>query len=447
MTMHAEPTRPNVVVITCHDLGRFLGCYGIPTVSSPRIDDLAADGVRFEHAFCAAPQCGPSRAALFSGRYAQSASYGVVGGEGPAVMGWGLADGERHIASELADAGWTCVAVGCVHESFPSDLLVLHDTPDVEGNVLAAVAIEQLEGFAADQRPFYLQVGFTEPHRIYGERDEPRGWGFLGNHVEPDDELGVTVPEYLLDDEGSRAEFAELQGAVRYVDASIGRIVDRLHDLALDENTLVLLAADHGLSMPRAKMSLYDPGLEVALIARYPRRGWAGGRVIGELVSNVDIFPTVMDVVGLPTSDRVQGRSLTPLLDGDPYEGRTEVFAQQTYHCYYDPRRCIRTARHKLIVNFSVGYAYMVEPVWRQRSTPVAPWWPPQGPVQLYDLQIDPLELNNLADDPMYSELRRGLLVRLHQWMLDTKDPILDGAVMSPRHTNGIRALEQSRVG
>src|SRR6516225_9995924 len=101
----SEMTCPNLVVITCHDLGRFLGCYGIGTVRTPCLDAFAADGVRFDQAYCTAPQCGPSRAALYTGRYPQGACFGAVAGSTP-TFEWGIHDGERHLAQELKDAGY-----------------------------------------------------------------------------------------------------------------------------------------------------------------------------------------------------------------------------------------------------------------------------------------------------------------------------------------------------
>jgi arylsulfatase A-like enzyme len=457
----------NVLVITCDDLGRFLGSYGITTVQTPQLDELASDGMRFERAFCTAPQCSPSRASLFTGRYPQS--NGVLGLAHP-PFNWRLYPNERHLARELADAGYTTVALGKVHESMPAlphrnsvghldelpwqyeDALSSHLGFDevvtagaLDGKVVAAQAIEHLERLAVDGRPFYLQVGFVEPHRLSDERDEPHTVGFLGNHLDLDIELGVIVPPYLIDDAGARRDMAELQGAVRYVDSAIGKVLCRLRELGLEQDTIVVFTTDHGLGLPRAKQSLYDPGLEVALIVRCPNRGWTGGRVIDELVSNVDIFPTLLDALGLPISERVQGRSLVALLDGRRHARRAEIFAQLTYHDSYHPRRCIRTERYKLIAAFAEGPRF-TDPSegWRPRSTPRTQRFVPgysSSPLELYDLQEDPTELNNLAADPAYADVRHDLFARLHHWMIETTDPLLQGAVTSPIHHSAIAEL------
>ena len=124
------------------------------------------------------------------------------------------------------------------------------------------------------------------------------------------------------------------------MDAAVGRVLAGLRDLGLEEDTLVLFTTDHGVALPRAKCSLYDPGLETALIVRYPARGWRGGRTIEALTANVDLFPTLLEWLGLPVEARVQGRSLLAALDGAALTPRDEIFGELTYHDYYDPRRC-----------------------------------------------------------------------------------------------------------
>jgi arylsulfatase A-like enzyme len=232
-----------------------------------------------------------------------------------------------------------------------------------------------------------------------------------------------------------------MQGAVRYVDASIGRILTRLRELQLEQNTVVVFTTDHGLSMPRAKMTLFDPGLETALIVRFPQRGWEGGRVVDELVSNVDVFPTLIDAVGLPIPDRIDGQSVAPLLDGEKVGGRSEIFAQQTYHCYYEPSRAIRTERHKLVLRFSPGYSFMIEPIWRHRVTATVPWSIASSVVEFYDLSNDPAEMIDLASTGDQVEVRTGLLERLHAWMRDISDPILSGPIPTPFHAAAMSAL------
>lgn len=450
MTNEAQRAMPNVLIITCHDLGNYLGCYGARTVRTPNLDRLAAEGVRFSRAFCSAPQCSPSRASIFTGRYPHS--NGVMGLT-HAEFAWDLHPDERHLGQILREQGYRTVMLGIHHESRAEE----HEkvarrcgmdevVPPMHGEVLTDAAIERLERFAGGDRPFYLQIGYHEPHRAAPEGETYPDWmGFAGGYIEPDDELGIDIPGWILDEPGARDELAELQGAIRYVDAAIGRLLDGLERLSLAENTLIVMTTDHGLALPRAKCTLYDPGIETALIMRLPSRGWSGGQVIDDLVSNVDLFPTVLDLLGLPVSERVQGRSLLPLVTGAEPSSRDAIYAELTYHDYYDPQRAIRTERHKLIVYFTVAPSFMdPSQSWRSRTRPVRPENPATSyhvPVALYDLDADPLEFDNRADDLAYASIRRDLLRRLYDWMHSTNDPLLHGAITSPTHHEAIAHL------
>ncbi|MGD6747220.1 sulfatase family protein [Streptomyces sp. BH106] len=439
--------RPNVLLLHAHDLGRFLGCYGVPTVRTPALDGLAADGVRLANAFCTAPQCSPSRAALFTGRYPHST--GVMG---LTHHRWDLYEDERHIAELLRAAGYRTDLIGIHHESLVRpDAEVAErlgfDTVDTLGEALidqraelvADRAVEVLtERAATPEQPFYLQVGFLEPHRLPSRTFDGVTMGFTGDHMEPDDSLGVTVPGYLREDAGAHEEVAELQGAVAYMDAAVGRVLAHLDALGLTENTVTVFTTDHGLALPRAKCTLYDPGLETALLVRAPGLGWGGGRVVDDLVSNVDLVPTLLEAAGVEAPANLHGHSLARALSGeDGAAQRDVIFGELTYHNYYDPRRCVRSDRFKLIVNLDHALAHTAAATqsWRPRSTPHAGHmgWP-SGKFELYDLHSDPWEAVDLADDPEYRDTLEELRGRLLHWMTDTADPLLNGPVPSPSY-------------
>lgn len=443
-TGHEASTQPNILVITCHDLGRFLGCYGVPTVHTPNLDRLAGDGILFRQAFCAAPQCSPSRASLFTGRYPHS--HGVMGlTHDP--FGWDLPDSDHHLASILKSAGYATSVFGVSHEARSAERCGYDvAVPPSDWPVVNRHALEHLRRHAAGEQPFFMHLGYREPHRLPNPAESGH-MGFLGNHMAPDDQLGVTIPPYIRGEPSARVEMAELQGAVRTLDAAIGEILEALDTLGLAHDTLVVFTTDHGLALPRAKCSLYDPGLEIALILRWSGRGWLGGRSVSSLVSNVDIAPTLLEALGLPVSDTVQGASLMPLLDQEAASVRDCIYGEMTYHEYYDPRRCVRTDRHKLIVNFSTAPSFMdPSQSWRPRTIPVVPEDPATSyhvPVELYDLEADPLEHHNLAGNPLHGDSEARLLGMLSEWMQATDDPLLHGAVPAPAHGKAAAALSQ----
>jgi arylsulfatase A-like enzyme len=440
---HATETRPNVLLLHCHDLGRFLHCYGIKTVQTPHLDRLAEQGVLLESCFCAAPQCSPSRASMFTGRYPHST--GVMGLT-HADFAWDLQQEEKHLGQILKAAGYSTAGVGVIHEtrSGPARIGLDDYSPKARAQAAAEEAILRLERFArSPEQPFYMQVGFIEPHRL-SAANPTADLGFTDQDVRPDDSLGVTVPSYLRDTPGTRAEIAELQGAVRHADQHMGRILSALEGLKLGSHTLVIFTTDHGIAMPRAKCSVYEPGLQVASIWRLPSRpGWQGGIRKREMISNVDYVPTILEVLGLAQPANLQGRSFAPLLDGRAYTPRQVIFGELTYHDYYDPRRSIRTENHKLIVNFSSAPSFMdPSQSWRPRSDTVVPPNPALAyhvPLELYDLRDDPGETRNLATLPAFAPVLSDLQAQLAKHLKDTGDPILAGAVTNPMHR---RALE-----
>ena len=442
-------TRPNLLIFHCHDLGQYLHCYGRETVRTPNLDRFAEQGVRFARSFCVAPQCSPSRAAIFTGRYPHS--NGVLG-LCHAWFAWDLHPEEQHLAQLLKRAGYTTAAVGTIHETHggPQRLEVDHHHGAGLATECVTQTIELLKQFAGAEQPFYLQAGTIEPHRLRSP-DEHGYMGFLGRHLEPDSAAGCDVPGYLVDNQGARDEVAELQGALKHVDDEFGRLLDAIDDLGLADNTLVVFTTDHGVALPRAKCSVYEPGLETSLILRLPSRdGWHGGKVLEPLVANVDYVPTWLELLDIVGPDNLQGTSFAGLLDGRTETHREAIFAELTYHEYCDPRRSVRTETHKLIANFSTAPSFMdCSQSWRPRADTVTPADPKTAytvPLELYDLVADPLEQQNRADDPALAEVRQDLLRRLRTHLSATEDPILDGmgGITNPMCREALRLLQEA---
>lgn len=443
--MRAAAPRP-IVVLHCHDLGQHLNCYGVETVNSPNLNRFASQGVLFERNFCTAPQCSPSRASIFTGRYPHS--NGVMGLT-HADFAWDLNPGEQHLGQLLKGAGYSTHGVGVIHETRSGGKRCGFDdyTNESKAQGMADAVIAKLRAVGrSPDKPFYIQAGSIEPHRLGGpNRDGDQG--FLDGRLQPDSERGVQIPGYLRDTTGTRTELAELQGAVRHMDEHMGRVFAAVNELGLDGNTLVIFTTDHGIAMPRAKCSVYEPGLRTSFILRYPQRaGWFGGVRKREMVSNIDLLPTVLDAAGIPVPAAVQGRSLGPLLDGRSYTPRDRIFGEITYHDYYDPRRSIRTEKHKLIVNFTSAPAFMdPSQSWRPRSDTIVPanhalaYHPPW---ELYDLERDPWEQKDLSADASYRDVLADLRSKLVAHMRGTQDPILKGAVTGPLHRRAQSWLE-----
>jgi N-sulfoglucosamine sulfohydrolase len=298
---------------------------------------------------------------------------------------------------------------------------------------LAEKAVAYLEDPRRKHRPFYLEVGFFEPHRPYD-------WG----GAQPDDSNGVEVPPYLPDAPESRIELAALQGMIRRVDDAVGVILRALAATGLEQDTWVIFTTDHGLAMPRAKATLYDPGLETALIMRCPGAGLTGGQRYAEMISHVDVVPTLLEGVGLAPPGNLQGRSFWPLLRGDGYVPNEHIFAEKTFHQAYEPMRGVRTLTHKLVVNFEIDTAVNVPD--DVRSGLIYPLMAAQltgmrDHLELYDLRADPGETVNLAGQPDYAETENALKQTLLNWMQVTDDPLLAGPVGSPYRAKALARL------
>ena len=428
-----ETTRPNILFITCHDLGRHISPYGQRNVVTPALGRLAAQGVLFEKAFCTAPQCSPSRAALHTGRHAHAVGVlGLTHGD----FGWDLSEGEKHLATHLRDVGYETALFGVQHVTKRPERLG-YDTifPTLRADRMGAAAREYLTS-RNPEKPFYLEVGFFEPHRPYD-------W----QGTKPDTSQGVTLPSYLPDIPEAEADVAALQGAVRMLDTGVEILLDSLNDLGVAENTWVVFTTDHGLAVPRAKCTLYDPGLETALLMRWPG-GVAGGKRCKELVSHVDMVPTMLELLNLPLPSNLHGRSYARLLRGEAFTPRDALYAEKTFHEIYDPMRAVRTLTHKLIVNFETGVKLDVPgdvqrgPLYRATLPSILQSERPR--VELYDLEQDPNEGNNLAGREEVGGLEHTLTKKLAAWMRETNDPLLQGPVPSPHYRRTVDLLREN---
>ncbi|HWF53555.1 MAG TPA: sulfatase [Solirubrobacteraceae bacterium] len=409
---------PNVLYLHSHDTGRYVQPYG-NQIQTPNLQWLADQGVMFRNAFCAAPSCSGSRAALLTGEYCHT-----NGMMGLAHRGFSLNDYDHQLVRLLQRAGYHSELIGEQHISADPETLgydVVHPLPDTRVNSVAPVAIEALRG--GIREPFFMSVGFFETHRSFFDPSSVR------------DRVYSLPPPFLPDTPEIREDVAAYKASARSLDHGVGSVLNALHETGLDQRTLVICTTDHGLAFPSAKASLLDRGIGVYLIMRGP--GFSGGRARDELVSHVDIFPTVCELAGIESPSWAVGRSLVPLVAGEEEPGvRSEIFSELTYHAAYEPQRSIRTERYKYIRRFD-DYPYPVLPNCDDspsKEAYLARGWAerPVAREALHDLFFNPGEGRNLIDDPSYAEVRDDLIARLAQWMRDTDDPLLAGPIAPP---------------
>lgn len=410
--------RPNIVYLHSHDTGRHVEPYG-HAVPAPHLMQLAESGILFRHAFSAAPTCSPSRAALLTGQCAHSS--GMLG---LAHRGFALHDYNQHIVHTLRTAGYYSTLIGVQHVASDARRIGYDHIVPTATNSAEAVAPAAVEFLSSiPHQPFFLDVGFFETHREFPHPAESEN----ADNCQPFSTLPDTAE--------IRRDVAAYKASARLLDEGVGQIVDALAASGLAEDTLVIYTTDHGPAFPGMKCNLTDHGIGVALIMRGPGP-FQGGRVVDAMISQVDLFPTLCDFLDMTRPAWLQGRSFLPILEGSTVEINDEVFAEVTYHAAYEPKRAVRTSRHKYILRFD------------GRSTPVLPncddspskdaWlqngWSTRAVPgeQLYDLVFDPCERHNLVEDPAYAAELDDMRERLMRWMRDTNDPLLAGPVPAP---------------
>jgi len=419
--------KPNIVLFITHDQGQYVGCYDSPqtpnSLDTPNIDKIGHKGVRFTNYFCTAPQCSPSRSSMKTSLYPhQNGLMGLVN------RGWTMPEDNKTLAMYLKENGYTTHLLGLQHESLDAQTLG-YDTISKRGpefkyscGRMEKKYYEFFDEHKDDEKPFFVNIGTIEVHRPF------QAWS------EPVDSERVKIPPYLPEDERIRADLAEIYGNIELVDKTIGKILNYLEDIGLRENTLFIYTTDHGIPYPRAKCTLYDPGLKILLLIHYPNSElFSGGKVVNSMLSNLDLLPTIIDFIGGNIPENVEGKSFIPILKKECEEIREEIYAEKTYHEIYDPIRGIRTKQFKYIKNFQeldtlyqIPGDILMDPAGKAMEER---YQEPRPMEELYNLENDPNEMNNLIDNPKYNEILFDLTTRLSDWMVKTDDPLLKGKI------------------
>jgi arylsulfatase A-like enzyme len=352
-------------------------------------------------------------------------------------LGWGIHDDLESLPGVLSAAGYETNVLGIMHETGDAATFgydVEHDATAKADDVVGTF-LEHLDEREADA-PVFGSLGIQEPHRRGIDGD----FGFGGERYDAADPAAVDVPPYLPDTQPVREELADFHGMVRAVDDAMADLLAGLADRGLADETLVVFTTDHGVAFPRAKGMCYDPGIENAFLVRHPEVPNARH---DSLLSNVDLMPTILDFLGLEVPAQVEGRSFSPLLEEGPgaiedgdYEPRESIFCEMTYHDKYDPKRAIRTERYKYVRNFGeLPTVYLPLDILHSKMgfEVVHEYYSEARPEEeLYDLEADPHEQENLIEDPDYERVASRLRERVDDWMHETDDILLDGEVPVP---------------
>jgi N-sulfoglucosamine sulfohydrolase len=438
--------RMNILLIISDDHGTdALGCYGNPVIATPALDQLAADGIRFTNAFCTSASCSASRSVIMTGRFNHAtAHYGHAHG----YHHFSTYDNEKSLVQYLEEAGYRTGRMGKYHLAPESVYRFEHVLRASDRNPVEMA--DNCTGFieGPGSEPFFLYYCTADPHRGGGTLDTPYAPNAFGNR--PQGYSGITkmeyspdqvkVPDFLPDSPECRAELAQYYQSVNRVDQGVAKLIEILKETGKYENTLIIYISDNGIAFPGAKTTLYDPGMKLPCIIKQP--GWKNaGKVTDHFISWVDLTPTILDYIGaFPEENRFHGRSFRGTLEDPLGEGPEQVYASHTFHeiTMYYPMRVVRTRKWKFIFNIAWPLEYpsasdlWASPTWQsvyqngrqatygQRSIEA---YLKRPQFELYDIENDPGETNNLAYEHKYWEIVEDLKVQLRKFMVDTDDP------------------------
>ncbi len=420
ITAAARP--PNIVWIIADDLSPELGCYGYRGVRTPNIDRLATGGTLFTAAFSTSPVCSPSRSALITGRYQTS-----IGAHQHRTMEkLPPPEGVAPITEHLRAAGYRCTNLKGMGANAKTDYNFRWDGPVFDS--------ANLPGGDA---PFFLQVSFFEPHRRFKNKGEPNG--------------GFSIPPQYPDHPAIRADWADYLADIEALDTKVGRVLQWLEDAGHADDTAVFFFGDHGRPHVWDKQWLYDGGIRVPLIVRWPG-GLEPNTRDDRLVSLIDISAQTLAIAGAELPDTLDGQ---PFLGPDAAHREHIIAARDRSGDAFERIRCVRTERYKYIRNFypelpywqtsrykAVQYptlAVLKELHARSELAPAqARFFADRKPAEeLYDLADDHYETTNLAENPAHLEALMDLRSTLDNWISETGDqgatpeplPLYDAAV------------------
>lgn len=419
LSLSAQEKRPNILWIMIEDWSTDLSCYGTKGVETPNIDRLASEGILYNNAYTTASVSSASRSAMMTGYYQN-----FVGGEQHREHNkQPLPYGIKPIPQLLEEAGYythlMCWKTDCNFTPNTKEEL-FHDTRDWEKR-------DKTKPFFApdtkDGKPFFAQMTFGGTHRAW-DRDP----------VRPIDTKDVEIPPYYYDNDFIRRDWANGLEQLQIVDRQVGELLDQLEKEGLKENTVVIFLGDNGRCHIRGKQFLYEPGLKVPMIVRWPGEVKAG-QVSDDLVLSLDICQTALDFAGVKPEIPLHGVNL---LNGDTAK-RKYIFG--TRDKMDETHDCIRSIRSKdgfkLIHNLMTerpylqynqykegGYAPLAEMTYlyltgKLNKVQSQLFVSTKPEFELFDLNNDPYEINNLADDPKYAKTKAKLLKELNKWRKD----------------------------
>lgn len=423
----------NILYIHTHDSGRILSPYGYD-VPTPNIKMFASDATVFTQSYCASPTCSPSRAALLTSTYPHQ--NGMLG---LAQRGFSI-DYSKHLVNFLNSEGFHTVLCGIQHEAGwylehekGASIIGYKENLTCDNSKYRQEDLTIWDGKNADnldqwinnydkKKPFFISYGMYSTHRRYPDVIDEE---INENMVQP--------PYPLPNNAKTRKDHARYMTSANNTDKCFGKIIESLKRNGLYEDTIIIFTTDHGLANPFSKCTLFDSGIAVSLIIRVPNSK-ANGEVVDNLVSHIDVFPTLCDLLELEKPDYLEGTSFAKSFEDTKARTRNEIFAEVTFHTSYEPIRCIRTERYKYIRYYDSTYlkinkSNIDESLSKEYFLNNDLDGQTKFEEALFDLYYDVGERNNLINNPKYEGIKEKLRKKLEKHLKDTEDIILKGEI------------------
>ena len=418
--------KPNILWITCEDITTMIGCYDDPIAITPNIDQLASKGILYKNAYSTAPVCAPARSCLVTGVFATSLGTQNLRSD------FKIPNYIKTLPHILRDNGYYC------SNNYKEDYNFFDSTIWDESSHEAHWRNRPKD------KPFFsvFNIETTHQSQIFG--DDETFFNKYGHQLSDDERTKpeeIILPPYFFDSPMVRKLWARYYDLVRIMDRQVGDILTQLEEDGLKENTIVFFYSDHGTGMPRAKRALYNSGIQVPFIVHLPDKyqslsEYLPGSRSGDIVSFVDFPPTLLNILGIEIPNYMQGKAFL----GENTEKSEFVFAtSDRVDEAFEISRAVKSKKYSYVRNF-LPHLPLIQPNFYtdqseimkellrlKEITSMTPeqesmWLAKRSPEELYDLEVDPFETNNLADNPDYNDILLEMRKQLKEWLIKTRD-------------------------
>jgi len=439
-----QSNRPNIILFVADDHGTdAIGAYGNPVIKTPNLDKLASEGIRFNNAYCTSASCAASRSVILSGKFGHATgSYGHVHD----YHHFSTFENEKSLPVLLEEDGYETARIGKYHVA-PEKVYHFNTVLEADPRNTVEMA-EQCGEVLNSEKPFFLYFCTDDPHR--GQPFEPDPWNApnsFGNKVEgykgvenmtynPKD---VLVPDFMPDNKESREEIAQYYQSISRIDQGFGKLMKMLQETGKASNTIVMYISDNGMAFPGAKTTVNEPGIKLPCIIKDPTNS-VKGTTNNAMISWVDLTPTILEMAKVSFEEKdFHGKSFKNIISEKNPKGWDEVYASHTFHeiTMYYPMRVVRSGNYKLIWNIAWRLEYpfasdlWASSTWQSIYRNHEDYYGPKKvedylfrpEFELYDLEKDPNELDNLATQKDFEEVLETMKTKMKTFQTTTSDP------------------------